>query len=122
MHSPAHWMTSTSSTIQQRNAWKNGNTSLMTRRRRLGDFNVKLSHDAETSGAIGEFKHVFCSHHLYPLINKPTREVKPSKSIIDKIYCNIPYVVSISYVGIIRKYINDHRAIFCLFNDVKSQD
>ena len=26
-----HWMTSTSSTIQQRNAWKDGNTSLMTR-------------------------------------------------------------------------------------------
>ena len=55
----------------------------------LGDFNVDLSHVAETSRAIEEFKNIFGSHHLYPLINKPTREVKSSKTIIANIYCNI---------------------------------
>ena len=87
----------------------------------LGDFNVDLSHDAETSGAIEEFKNIFCSHHLYPLINKPTREVKSSKTITDNIYCNMSHLLNISSVGIIRTYISDHHSIFCLVNDVKSQ-
>ena len=53
-----------------------------------------------------EFKHIFCSHHLYSLINKPTREAKSSKTIIDNIYCNIPHVLIISNIGIIRTYIS----------------
>ena len=56
----------------------------------LGDFNVDLSPAIETTAAVEEFKNIFCSHYLYPLINKPTREAKSSKTIIDNIYCNIP--------------------------------
>ena len=36
------------------------------------DFNVDLFHMTETSGAMEEFKNILCSHHLYPLMNKPT--------------------------------------------------
>ena len=75
-----------------------------------------------TTAAVEEFQNLFCSHHLFPLINKPTRETKPSKTIIDNIYCNIPHVLDISNTGIIRTYISDHHAIFCLFNETKLQD
>ena len=37
----------------------------------LGDFNVDLSPDIETTAAVEEFKSLFCSHHLFPLRNKP---------------------------------------------------
>ena len=92
----------------------------------LGDFNVDISHDVETSVAMEEFKNIVCSHHLYPLINNPTREVKSSRTIIDNIYCNLKNCVptnalNISNVGIIRTYISDHHAIFCLFNETKLQ-
>ena len=85
----------------------------------LGDFNMDISHDVETSVAMEEFKNIFCSHHLYPLINNPTREVKSSRTIIDNIYCNVPHGLNTSNVGIIRTYISDHHAIFCLFNETK---
>ena len=88
----------------------------------LGDFNVDLSPDIETTAAVEAFKNLFCSHHLFPLINKHTRETKSSKTIIDNIYCNIPHVLDISNIGIIRTYISDHHAIFCLFNETKLQD
>ena len=68
-----------------------------------------------------EFKHNFFSHDLYPLINNPTREVKSSRTIIDNNYCNVSHVLNISNVGIIRTYISDHHAIFCLFNETKLQ-
>ena len=88
----------------------------------MGDFNVDLSPDIETTAAVEEFKNVFCSHHLFPLINKPTRETKSSKTIIDNIYRNIPHVLDISNTGIIRTYVSAHHAIFCLFNENKLQD
>ena len=58
---------------------------------------------------------------FYALINKPTREVKSSRTIIDNMYCNVPHALNISNVGIIRTYISDHHAIFCLFNEAKLQ-
>ena len=88
----------------------------------LGAFNVDLSPDIETTAAVEEFNNLFCSHHLFPLINKPTRETKASKTIIDNIYYNIPHVLDIRNAGIIRSYISNHHAIFCLFNETKLQD
>ena len=87
----------------------------------LGYFNVDLSPDIETTAAVEEFKNIFCSHHLYPLINKPTREAKSSKTIIDIIYCNIPHLINISNIGIICTYISAHHAILCLFNETNLQ-
>ena len=56
----------------------------------LGDFNIDLSPGVGTNLPIEEFKNIFLTHHLYPLINKPTREVKSSNTIIDNIFCNVP--------------------------------
>ena len=40
-----------------------------------------------------EFKNTFSTHYFCPLINKPTREVKNSKSIIDNKFSNVPYAL-----------------------------
>ena len=42
----------------------------------LGDFNVNMAPNIELSPDAEEFKNIFFSHHLFPLINKPTRETK----------------------------------------------
>ena len=65
-----------------------------------------------------EFKKKFSSRHFLPLINQPTRETKSSNSIIDNIYCNIPCPFDTCDVGILRPYISDHNAIFCILNDI----
>ena len=58
-----------------------------------GDFNVDLSHAVGTNLPIEEFKNSFLTHHLYPLINKPTHHVKSSNTIIDNIFCNVPNAI-----------------------------
>ena len=52
----------------------------------LGDFNVNWSHNND----VEEFKNIFFSHHLFPLINKPTRETNHTATGIDNIFCNVP--------------------------------
>ena len=78
----------------------------------LGDFNVNLSHNNELSLDVEEFKNIFFSHHLFPLINKPTRETNHTATVIDNIFCNVPSPIDISDVGILRPYISDHHGIF----------
>ena len=73
----------------------------------LDNFNVDISHNVETSVAMEKFKNILCSHHLYPLINNPTREVKSSRTIGDNIYCNVHHALNISNVGIIRLMFNE---------------
>ena len=72
----------------------------------------------ETNLAMEEFKNTFSTHYFYPLINKPTREIKNSKSIIDNIFSNVPYALDLCDVGIIRTYISDHHAIFSVLDTV----
>ena len=84
----------------------------------LGDFNVNLSPGVGTNLPIEELKNILLTHHLYPLINKPTCEVKSSNIIIDNIFCNVPNVIEICSVGIICIYISDHHAIFCILDNV----
>ena len=57
------------------------------------------------------------SEHFSPLINKPTRESKHSHTIIDNIYCNIPSSIEMCESGILRPFISDHNAVFCVLND-----
>ena len=87
----------------------------------LGDFNADLSLKAEMNDAVEDFKNIFSTHHMFPLINSPTREVKSSKTIIDNIFCNIPDALDIYEIGIIRSYISDHHAIFCIMNNTVNQ-
>ena len=84
----------------------------------LGDFNVDLSHDVTTNLEVEEFKSIFSTHHCFPLICNPTREVKSSRTTIDQIFSNLPYALDTCDVGIIRTYISDHHAIFCILNKV----
>ena len=44
-------------------------------------------------------------------------ETNLSHTIIDNIYCNIPSPLEMSDVGILRPYISDHNAIFCVLHD-----
>ena len=60
-------------------------------------------------------------HHFIPLINKPTREVKNSKTIIDNIFCNVPLPFNMCDFGIICPYISDHHAIFCILKHINLQ-
>ena len=60
-------------------------------------------------------------HHFIPLINKPTREVNNSKSIIDNIFCNVPLPFNMCDVGILCPYISDHHAIFCILKHIHLQ-
>ena len=84
----------------------------------LGDLNVDLSRGVGTNLPIDELKNIFLTHHLYPLINKPTREVKSSNTIIDNIFCNVPNALETCGVGIIRTYISDHHAILCILDNI----
>ena len=56
----------------------------------LGDFNVNLSHNNELD--VEEFKNIFFSHHLFRLINKPTRETNHTATVVDNIFlqCSLP--------------------------------
>ena len=71
-------------------------------------------HNIKISTATEDFKHVFSMHHFAPLINKPTREMKNPKTVIDNIFCNVPLPFVMCDVGILRPYISDHHAIFCI--------
>ena len=84
----------------------------------MGDYNVDISPCIESDLAIEEFKNIFSFHHFFPLINQPTRETKSSNTILDNIYCNIPCPFDTCDVGILRPYISDHNAIFCILNDI----
>ena len=88
----------------------------------LGDFNVDLSPGVGTNLPIEEFKNIFLTHHLYLLINKPTREVKSSNTIIDNKFSNVLNAIETCSVGIIRTYISDHHAIFCILDNVAPQN
>ena len=55
----------------------------------LGDFNVNLSHNNELSLDAEEFKNLFFSHHLFPLINKPTHETNHTATVVDNVTLQI---------------------------------
>ena len=56
----------------------------------LEDFNVKLSHNVELSLNAEDLKNIFLSHHLLPLINKPTRVTNHTATVIDNIFAMLP--------------------------------
>ena len=70
----------------------------------LGDFNVDLSHNIKTSTATEDFKNLFSMHHFAPLINKHTRDMKNSKTVIDiflvMYLSHLIYVMLLFYVHI----------------------
>ena len=83
----------------------------------LGDYTVDISPVAEINMMTEEFKNIVSSEHFFLLINQPTHEGKPSLTIIDNIYCNIPSPLEMSDVGILQPYISYHNAICCVLQD-----
>ena len=65
-----------------------------------------------------EFNNIISSHRFLPLINQPTQETKSSNTIIDNIYCNISCPFDMCDIGIIRPYISDHNAFFCILKNM----
>ena len=66
-------------------------------------------------------KNIFYSHHLFPLINKPTRVTNHTTTVIDNLFCNVPSPLDICDVGILRPYISDHHGIFCVMDSKKQK-
>ena len=57
----------------------------------------------------------YCHHtSSYPLINNVTRVTRHSASLLDNIYCNIPYIQNNTTPGILYCSISDHHGIFCV--------
>ena len=83
-----------------------------------GDFNVNTDPLIRGNINIQNFKNMFSSNFLFPLINKPTRVTQQSSTIIDNIYCNENNLESSCKSGIFRLSISDHYAIFCIINTI----
>ena len=79
----------------------------------LGDVNVNMAPNIKLSPDAEEFKNIFFSHHLFPLINKPTRKTKHTATVINNnFFCNATSPLDICDVGILRPYLSDHHGIF----------
>ena len=65
------------------------------------------------------FKNIFSSNFLFPLIYRPTRVTNHSGTIIDNIYSNASDLSTTWRSGILRFSISDHYAIFCISNTIK---
>ena len=54
-------------------------------------------------------------------LNYHTSLVHHTATVIDNIFCNVPFPIDISDVGILRPYISDHHGIFCVMNSEKQK-
>ena len=55
-------------------------------------------------------------HFFHPLVDKPTRVIDHSKSLIDNIYTNLPQFGNICKSGILKTDFSDHYSIFSFSN------
>ena len=62
-----------------------------------------------------EFNDMMAEHHLYPMVNKPTRVTDNTASIVDNIYSDSMIAAKI---GILSCNISVHFPIFCIFNNL----
>ena len=79
-----------------------------------GDFNCNTLPGCDSSISTDAFKNILFSSHFYPLINNVTRVTRHSASLLDNIYCNIPYIQTNTTPGILYCSISDHYGIFCV--------
>ena len=83
----------------------------------IGDFNINTlrSHTGLNKTAT-EFSNLLLSYFYYPLINKPTRVVNDSSSLIDNVYTNIAQCGDICSTGVLTTDFSDHYSIFAITN------
>ena len=86
----------------------------------LGEFNVDLYLNIKTRNATEDLQNLFSMHHFVPLINKPTREEFLNRN--RQYFCNVPLPFAMCDFGILRPYISDHHAIFCILKIEKSHN
>ena len=84
----------------------------------LGDFNCNTMSNNMSIRVTEEFKNIFLSNFLFPLINKPTRITHNTATCIDNIYCNFPNGKESCNTGILTTDISDHLGIFCINNSI----
>ena len=51
----------------------------------MGDYNVNTLRNVPTNNTL-EINDIMAEHHMYPMVNKPTRVTDNSASIVDNIY------------------------------------
>ena len=81
----------------------------------MGDYNINTLKNIPTNVNTSEFNNLMSEHLVYPMINKPTRVIAHTASIIDNIYTN---TMTPTNTGILSYVISDHFLIFCIFNDL----
>ena len=64
-----------------------------------------------------DFSNLLLSHIFHPLIDKPTRVIDDSKSLIDNIYTNLHQFGNICKSGILKTAFSYHYSIFSFSND-----
>ena len=84
-----------------------------------GDFNVNVDPLIRGDSNTQNFKNIFSSNFLFPLISRPTRVTNHSATVIDNIYSNASDLSTTWRSGILRFSISDHYAIFCISNTIK---
>ena len=83
----------------------------------IGDFNINTlrSHTGLNKTAT-EFSNLLLSYFFYPLINKPTRVINESSSLLDNAYTNIAQCGDICSSGILTTDFSDYYSIFSITN------
>ena len=83
----------------------------------LGDFNVNtLRTSTGLNSRANEFSNLFLSYFFQPLIDKPTRVVNDSISLLDNIYTNVTHSGDICTSGVMKTDFSDHYSIFTFSN------
>ena len=74
----------------------------------VGDFNINLLQVNERE-KYAEFLDLMCTNNFFPRITLPTRIAKRSKSLIDQIFCKVPFKdLSDFSASIVSSAISDH--------------
>jgi hypothetical protein len=79
----------------------------------LGDYNLNLI-NYNSHNLTSDFVDSMFSHHVVPLINRPTRITSTSATLIDNIFTNLVDVNI--FHGILNVDVTDHLPVFCVLN------
>ena len=89
----------------------------------IGDFNINtLRSHTDLNKTATEFSNLLLSYFFYPLINKPTRVINESSSLLDNAYTNIAQCGGICSSGILTTDFSDHYSIFSITNFTLDKD
>ena len=78
----------------------------------MGAYNVNTLRNRPANKITVEFNDIMGEHHMYPMVNKPTRVTDNTASIVDNIYSD---AMIADKTGILSCDISDHFPIFLHF-------